>query len=336
MKLKSTFFQRTRGLLAGVTFGSCALFGLSECSNSFNSDRDPNAECSSSDNCASGLICDLAPERTTTCGAQADASLARRCTVSENREGALTLIEGFDVAEFPLSVRGEGGGAQILSWSPPEGTRRVDCAHFTCRPEVVAGGIATFDRCVLAFRTFRAGEREVALSRLEAPPPVGDAEPGFDGSTRGPTSPGYVVERSVAGCWAFDGYRVIGATRLENVNLSGARGEGFIVDCAKDRGSTRACRLEGESALGVCQNGVCRRRCTSNGDCRLAAASSTNADGGPPKASECELLCLDAGEGAVATLHGCESVDESRRRTAPDGGMGADAGEDATVDGSDN
>lgn len=244
--------------------------------------------------------------------------------------------------EMAFKIERDGADA-VLTWEPPAGTRQVDCAHFVCLPEFSASGsMMTFDRCVVAYTKFPAGQRSVALSRLGEPPsdvaagPV--SLPGVLPRGSGVPSPTTIAERSVAGCWAYNSYKLVGATRLLGVELSGTRGEKLIAakECPSD-GGLQACKLgsNSDAVLGICLQGRCRPRCTSNRDCNTERAvvfdaSAIAIDGGDSGDSgqttsnalpdPCSLECLgvDASSDA-AGLGGCQQEIELDAGTADAG-----------------
>lgn len=262
--------------------------------------------------CPSGLVCDFGqPPSNAECGSADAGPSLMRCGVAERQEGERALVEGFGKPEFAFNVTGDPP-SQILTWEPPEGARRVVCAQFTCLPEFQDRGIVTLDRCVVGLRSFPETQREVAISKLDALSPPEDASGGIT-----PSSRGYLIERNVVGCWAYDGFSVIGATRLEAVSTVGTRAQGLIVDtCAGNDG--KACALtSGGPLFGTCREGECRSRCTSNLDCERAlpplevesGTADTDAATPPSAAGKCRSECVGFVDGASGRPGTCRALD---------------------------
>ncbi|NVB36628.1 hypothetical protein G6O69_02205 [Pseudenhygromyxa sp. WMMC2535] len=229
------------------------------------------------------------------------------------------LIDGFGVPELSSTLEEvklvEGSeGAEIvgyeLEWTAPEESVLVTCALFTCPPVFDVSGsvvdIANFDRCVSALSytsetagTFSPGDSENAYI------PGADAYAALAPGCPLPDSgdnprEGQAVTALLVGCWAYDEWSLIRASKLYYVgsefvidtNESLARGvDGDCLD--DDVGEGRSCVLEirdGLVAFGVCVDA------TEDASDDMGTSTGTDTDSGSETDSEGAGTTTDTGD----------------------------------------
>ncbi|NJK31232.1 MAG: hypothetical protein HC927_01795 [Deltaproteobacteria bacterium] len=218
------------------------------------------------------------------------------------------LLEGFGVDEFPQAelrfVLGEscsegtgsestgsedtgsepdGSCQQTLDWTAPAEARYVACALFTCPPviaeimdsasaQATGPAIINFDRCVAAHALVSqpAGSFDWRDPSNYYVPPE---------SKCSSSASQMHVSALLVGCWAYDEWRLIGATKLFSlapVDIVDAQdllanGDEQGPCSPDDVKQTRSCLLAGELTFGTCaefdSGRACLPRCLDNGDC---------------------------------------------------------------------
>ncbi len=194
------------------------------------------------------------------------------------------LQTGFGVRAMDISVDREQSPS-VLRWSAPKTTSVVRC--------VLLGGVPEFGE--VGGRITILNYEKIVLHRQDAEPNGAfqfEIDRQQDGSrdSDGQRDKKYLVDRLLAGCWAYDSIDLIRATDLIAVSPSEVADETGLLttECTKDGHSC----IDG-STFGVCLEGACRKRCSSTQDCEPASVepSDTTGAGGETAIPDCSFEC---------------------------------------------
>ena len=259
-------------------------------------DRGLRSDCQHSGNCRSGTRCLGRSSEPPACAVDGSTSgeatvevqsVARSCRVpTPGGDQALraALQTGFGVRGMDTTVDREGSPS-VLSWNAPKGTTVVRCALFAGVPEFdLVGGsktIVNFQKIALAVRDSDAHSvfQYQTTARREGAPPCIDC----------PGSSGYLVDRLLAGCWAYDTVDLIRASDLIPVDVREVADDmGLIVNKC---GSTNGTTCFSEAGFGVCYQRACLKRCSTEQDCEPRQELLPLEDGGVPPLPACAFEC---------------------------------------------
>lgn len=229
----------------------------------------------------------------------------RVCTLSSNQQTRASdryaLTNGWHVDGFDLRpTKGETGPFAVLEWSVPDEATIVACALFICRPEVrclqdddrFVADIMNYEQCVVGSRVFQPASGLLDLESLDPYP--------------SPSLALRHISTLLAGCWAFDGSRIIGATYLEPVSHDESSiSQNLVDDECNSEVDNLNCQLTSPlSGYGTCFEGQCRPRCLTSADCPVLSGDSgpnVDADSGD-----------DAGiDGNFNPVYRCDSLTNS-------------------------
>ena len=221
-----------------------------------------------------------------------------QCVIDDLSEFSASLFNSLAAGRFELT-RGENG---TFEYDRPPGTSLVECALFSCAPELAneaANGdmrsvITNFDRCVLSYEVSDAasGEFDPSADTYQEPDAVAGSCP--------TTTPRF-SELAVA-CWAYSFSDLVSVTSLLKVDFSAVSsiaGTGQSVAGCAGGADGLDCVLDPVlGSIGSCFDGMCTERCLSAVECEdshLTSSALATADAGAGGEAG-----ADAGQGAAA------------------------------------
>ncbi|HVZ36917.1 MAG TPA: hypothetical protein VG963_31040 [Polyangiaceae bacterium] len=253
--------------------------------------------CEDSSECPSGTACTSSGSGFKSCQ-----------VVDQQLKPTDTLLSGFETDRFRLTtVQSEGATAAAFEWEVPSGAERVNCALFTCLPEIVATTegkrLVNFDQCVVAWDVFSVRGGDAPSSPFSLAEDVGNQYVPVGDATRcaglQPSRRDRNVTHLAVGCWSYTSTGLNGATRLLYVKPPQVGAYGDIPKEASCSIEGAQCYEATRDFFGVCREHACRKRCLDDHDCAeraqlidVGSVSITDAGAGDAGAAPTPPRCV--------------------------------------------
>lgn len=246
--------ERTSPAPLPCTTGSCVSDPAGHCVSKETCDDDGD--------CPAGTECRI--ERANACGANIGTTCHPRYVTHFDE---LSLIVHFGV---PAMEIGLADNDPVVTWQAPASAVAVACALFACAPQFETGldgngpmiEEASFDRCAVLFH---AAAPDRGTFALDSENDVGE----YEATCADARTYDRVFEDLLAGCWAYDAFHLIAASRLIRIPPERVSHPDLPqpIVCPDLEGAGPPCFIAANQTFGLCWDGVCRPRCLQPSDC---------------------------------------------------------------------
>jgi hypothetical protein len=245
--------------------------------------------CSINNDCSAGLTCGGNRLNESVCGGTPNGVCVPRQTAFFN---PFELIDGFRTQAMQVTVAEET--PLTLSWETVD-ARFVACAVFSCAPQVLThegtpvtakkpinAEIYDFDKCAAYFETVTA---DTGIVRLRT---AYGGENTCAQINKPDSQSVRVYDDLLAACWAYDKTMIVAASELIRLNPDVlAQFESTYGTCQDNAPCYRG---DITATFGLCRDGVCQARCTTDADCLSAARVQ---DPEAPEPATCPWSCVE-------------------------------------------